>query len=96
MLLGTIYGRFLQDKSGAYHYAYAQAVGYVDDAARDALRFRPTAPAWFWFNGTPAPIYPLDTCEKLVRRWIEWREAYQREGGHGLLRCLEELSKSAV
>lgn len=50
----------------------------LDEALADALATRP-GPAWFWFNGTFAPIHPTDNVLSLHERFVLWREAYNRD-----------------
>ncbi len=75
----TQLGKFRQDPSGLWHYNHGQAMGRIEAVVADALAHKPDAPAWFWFNGTPAGIHPRDTPETLQSRWEEWRTAYQND-----------------
>ena len=73
-------GNFQQDPSGLWHYNYRRhRMGYVWNAVDDALKCRPEAAAWFWFNDTPCPMLPSDDRQTLLARWEEWREAYHRD-----------------
>ena len=72
-------GSFKKDKSGLFHYRH-ESGGSVCSAVEIALSIRPrTKPCWFWFGGTPAQMVKGDTPETLYRRWLEWRDAYQKD-----------------
>lgn len=87
-------GMFIADPSGLMHYRFELGAGHVSTALEDALANRPKNRAsWFWFNGTPAPIYPEDTMQTLHRRWSEWRDSYQTEHG-SLLDRLAAIAKA--
>ena len=70
-------GVFNKDASGLWHYRYTKQTT-VYEAAKDAIKYKPGA-AWFWFNGTPAPIMIGDTAGKLVARWKVWRSDYEKD-----------------
>jgi hypothetical protein len=67
---------------------------HVTDAAAYAIAYRMLGPCWFWFNGTPAPMVKGDDAHALVKRWVEWREAYQSKRG-SLLASIESFSKDS-
>lgn len=75
----TSKGEFRQDKSGLYHYKNISH-NHVTNALKDAIQNRPGV-AWFWFNDTPAPMFPKDTPDTLQARWETWRKAYQNDRG---------------
>lgn len=75
----TSKGEFRKDKSGLYHYRNISH-HHMSDALKDAIKNRPGV-AWFWFNDTPAPMFPKDTPETLLTRWETWRKAYQDDRG---------------
>lgn len=86
------------DDAGVRHWACAATVGTVWDAAAKCLDTRPARipddpdePAWFWWQGTPAPIVNGDGVAVLVDRWHAWRDAYQR-GGSAFLDTLTAFS----
>lgn len=85
-------GQFSRDASGVWHYSHKR-FGLVHDAIENALRTRPRAPCWFWFNGTPAPMFAGDTTDAILQRWNGWRDAYQA-GGDALLNKLQGLDPS--
>lgn len=85
--MNTPDGKFKQDASGLFHYEYTGLVGDVAAAAKDALEYR-QSPAWFWFNGTPAPIHALDNAAILTERWEFWRRGIENGQLLFLLRCL--------
>ena len=75
----TTGGEFKQDESGLYHYRNISH-NHVGNALKDAIENRPGV-AWFWFNETPAPMFPKDTPKTLLARWKTWRKAYQDDRG---------------
>ncbi len=87
----TELGEFKRDRSGLFHYCFKE-IGTIDSAIKDALANRPKSAAWFWFNGTPAPIEKNDGPESLFRRWNEWRTQCQN-GSYNLLEVLQGLMK---
>jgi hypothetical protein len=88
----TELGNFHQDPSGLWHYNF-RSVGLVARAANDAMEHRPEGVAiWFWFNGSPCPMFPTDDRPTLLSRWDKWRTAYQSNPA-SLLSLLEETSK---
>lgn len=96
MTKNTRIGTFNEDASGLWHYSCRKMGETVDKAVADALDYRPSYgnfAAWFWFNGTPAPILIKDSPETLERRWIEWRSAYQTDSA-SFLKCLDDLKLS--
>lgn len=68
---------FLKDPSGLCHFKSVAPGTNIHEAAKLALKNRPRSAAWFWFNGTPAPIYRDDSPESLSLRWRKYRIAYQ-------------------
>lgn len=76
-LCTDLIGSFRIDPSGLRHYTAAGGYGMPDMLA-SALHLNQGAagPAWFWFNGTYAPIRPDDTPVTLGARWWEWRAAH--------------------
>lgn len=71
------------DRAGLQHWrGHVGLGGTAEDAARRCLDTlsgvlhgrRPSSPAWFWWNDTPAPIVDDDTVKALVERWLAWRE----------------------
>jgi hypothetical protein len=91
-MVKTDLGTFTQDSAGLWHYKH-EKTGTVHEAAEDAIRHKPEV-AWFWFNDTPAPIFPADNIEALVGRWMHWRRAHQN-GGENFLSCLLRLSQAS-
>ena len=85
----TARGVYRQDSSGLWHYAHMK-LGHVEMAIKDAIKHRPGV-AWFWFNGTPSPIFIDDDVDALLMRWEAWRLAYQGDV-HQLLISLEALA----
>lgn len=71
----TALGRYREDFSGLWHYQF-NSLGNGYQAAEDAIANRP-GPTWFWFNGTPCPIFVTDNVKSLVERWASWRRSYQ-------------------
>ena len=92
MIHTTPNGQFVQDTCGLWHYAYKNR-GRIDRAIEDALTSRPAGAAWFWFNGTPAPMVAGDSRERLFRRWCDWRSAYQ-ETPSRLLTIMQGFAES--
>ena len=85
-------GKFVRDATGVYHYT-PSTPSDLGQAADEAIRTKPkTRPAWFWFNDTPAPIYPNDKPADLLVRWEEWRRAYHSGGKEDFLKCLINLA----
>lgn len=84
------------DRAGVCHWT-GQA-GDVYEAALKCLESRPASgpeePAWFWWNGTPAPIASGDGRNSLAARWHAWRSAYQA-GGSAFLDLLIAWSLGA-
>jgi len=80
---------FVQDPSGIFHFQWRVRGTTVMDAAIAAITDHPGGPAWFWFNGYPAPIYLDDSPQKLVRRWGEYQKACAEPDG--LRTLLEKL-----
>ena len=86
-----IHGRFKSDCCGIYHYTVTPPCD-VSHAAEEAIQLRPRrAAAWFWFNGTPAPICRKDTANELMERWSDWRDRYQSDKRE-LLVCLQNMT----
>jgi len=92
----TAGGEFRRDESGLYHYRN-MSHNHVAYALKDAIKNRPGV-AWFWFNETPAPMFPKDTPKTLLARWETWRRAYRDDRGllvistGGFLSCLLKLA----
>ena len=86
----TELGMFVQDESGMWHYRY-EGPGRISVATEDAIKNNPGV-AWFWFNGTPAPILKNDTPDSLYNRWVEWRNAFQKSPA--ILTEIRHLMKS--
>lgn len=79
------FGEFILDRSGLFHYEPLPRTAIpLAMLARDALAYRPSAPAWFWYEGIPAPIFADDDEHSLVQRWFAWQTA--GENGHMLSR----------
>jgi len=88
----TPHGFYVKDESGLWHY-HTKDCTDVSDAQRDALIPERPSPAWFWFNGTPAPMQSNDILETLYRRWKIWNQDWHANPPR-LLRRLERLSSS--
>jgi hypothetical protein len=90
-------GYFARDKSGLWHYTHDRDRAGEDvwSAAEDALQGRPKEASWFWFNGTPAPMFKGDGKDNLYSRWNEWRNAYQSGDPSNLLGVLGTLNPNA-
>jgi hypothetical protein len=88
----TSIGVFTKDPTGLWHYSASSSYGVITSFLDDALNNRPGAePCWFWFIGTPAPMFIDDTANSLLERWSEWRTSYQSDADC-LLDLLQELS----
>jgi hypothetical protein len=88
-------GTFIRDPSGLWHFQY-RGLGHIDHAIRVAIgSWEWPRPAWFWFNGTPAPMFDGDTPVALRDRWAEWRSAYQ-SSGQAFLQTIQLLAKREV
>lgn len=83
---------FTKDEAGISHYHPLFHHGPVDRCVKVALRYRPSGPCWFWFNGTFAPMHAGDTADMLCRRWNAYRSDYQRDP-ESLLGALEQMSE---
>lgn len=82
---------FRRDRAGLYHYVPHDSLT-LGESAEEAIEIRPKArPAWFWFNNSPAPIYPEDSVQNLLDRWSQWRLAYQSHDDK-FLGCLLALA----
>lgn len=86
----NIENSFTQDTSGLWHHKWDK-LGHVDAAADEACKYVGDRVAWFWWNGTFAPINPGDNPIALIRRWSEWRNRYQ-ENPKNTLSDLENLT----
>lgn len=84
---------YARDASGLWHFQNLKVPRTIFEAIDQALRSRRSRVAWFWFNGTPAPIVKGDTCRSLHQRWSEWRSAYQSGDCSKFLGKLEELTR---
>lgn len=74
--LETEIGAFYADKSGLLH--YRTEVGSLQNAIIDAIEHWTGRPTWFWHLGTPAPMHPGDTSQKLQARWSKWRDGIHK------------------
>lgn len=75
---GVQHWRREMDKGSTLEDAAAMCLDEVNTFAHGRLRSRP---AWFRFNGTPAPIARDDSVGALVERWSVWRnECYDAYG----------------
>lgn len=70
-------GRYRTDATGVWHYQTTTIVGLAG-ALVDALSTE-VHPAWFWFNGTGAPIVYGDNPGALGQRYVQWREVMQSQ-----------------
>lgn len=87
MMHTTKLGCFKKDESGLWHYRCGSACT-VTEAADDALSGRPKGVAWFWFTGTPCPIFQSDSDPKtLSDRWEDWQKSFE----NGEVRVLQRL-----
>ena len=73
----TEFGAYLTE-NGISHYECSE-VTPLSGALIDALEHCPKGPSWFWWEDTPAVIYPRDDELDLYYRWIEWRTAYEAD-----------------
>lgn len=88
----TELGNYRQDASGLWHYQ-CTGQGSVRVALGDALKNRPDAASWFWWNDTPSPIFATDDAESLFHRWYEWRLTFQKgQASMLVLALLEKLA----
>lgn len=90
--ISTERGLYVRDEFDLWHYKH-ERLGHISAAIADALKHRPEgAAAWFWFNGSPAPLREVDSIQDVHDRWVAWRNAYQgRDGGYALLRELAAM-----
>lgn len=74
---------FHQDPSGLWHHE-SRGIGHAEYAAKEACEYVNGRVAWFWWNGTFAPIVPGDTTLTLLSRWSTWRQHYQADHSNTL------------
>ncbi len=85
-------GEFVQDDSGLWHYnATSHRNGHVLFWIEDALKHKPEGPAWFWFQGEPAPIVVGDTPETLNDRWAKFNNPYHEQNRKPFLQSMLEF-----
>jgi hypothetical protein len=90
-------GFYVQDQSGLWHYTGRRIGTDVIDCARDALAHRPEGPAWFWFNGTFAPmVVKKDSPKALAARLQSWKGGYRGTPFPGSLLPRGDLSTSTL
>lgn len=68
-----------RDRAGVYHWT-GRGYDLRESATLCLSTHGAVSAAWFWFNGSPAPVIAGEDPTALMRRWNAWREAFQAGG----------------